>query len=139
MQQELDDYELARRPTRSVPLDSSITSDLHTNSQAQGRALVATQPFESQGNARLGSQSLASSESSPSLESLEPVNTRQIWPGRPELIYQAYLAEKEAWLAPTAGRSLTFLGLSIVVSIHLPFGSLAYAVTGGCTRWSNCR
>ena len=27
------------------------------------------------------------------------VDTRPIWPGRPELIYQQYLAEKEAWLA----------------------------------------
>ena len=27
------------------------------------------------------------------------IDTRPIWPGRPELIYQAYLAEKEAWLA----------------------------------------
>jgi hypothetical protein len=26
-------------------------------------------------------------------------DTRPIWPGRPELIYQQYLAEKEAWLA----------------------------------------
>jgi hypothetical protein len=25
-------------------------------------------------------------------------NTRPIWPGRPELIYKQYLAEKEAWL-----------------------------------------
>jgi hypothetical protein len=112
MQQELDDYELARRPTRSVPLHSSITSNLHTNSQAQGTALVATQPFESQGNARLGSQSLALPESSLLPESLVPVNTRPIWRGRPELIYLAYLAETEAWLAPTAGKSLTFLGLS---------------------------
>jgi hypothetical protein len=28
-----------------------------------------------------------------------PGDTRPIWPGRPELIYQAYIAEKEAWLA----------------------------------------
>ena len=26
-------------------------------------------------------------------------DTRPIWPGRPELIYRQYLAEKEAWLA----------------------------------------
>jgi hypothetical protein len=31
--------------------------------------------------------------------SSQPPDTRPIWPGRPELIYKRYLAEKEAWLA----------------------------------------
>jgi hypothetical protein len=30
-------------------------------------------------------------------------DNRPIWPGRPELIYQQYLAEKEAWLADNPG------------------------------------
>ena len=30
-------------------------------------------------------------------------DTRPIWPGRPELIYQQYLAKKEAWLADNPG------------------------------------
>ena len=30
-------------------------------------------------------------------------DTRPIWPGRPELIYRQYLAEKEAWLADNPG------------------------------------
>jgi hypothetical protein len=30
-------------------------------------------------------------------------DTRPIWPGRPELIYRQYLAEKETWLADNLG------------------------------------
>jgi hypothetical protein len=33
----------------------------------------------------------------------EPADTRPIWPYRPELIYQRYLAEKEAWLVAHPG------------------------------------
>jgi hypothetical protein len=67
--------------TAAMTLDFSDNEDLHTNSQLQPTAQVG-------------------------LQSLDPENTqattedtRPIWPGRPELIYQAYLAEKEAWLA----------------------------------------
>lgn len=36
--------------------------------------------------------------SSSPLPQVDTTDTRPIWPGRPELIYKAYLAEKEAWL-----------------------------------------
>ena len=32
-------------------------------------------------------------------DDLEIEDTRPIWPGRPEVIYSQYLADKEAWLA----------------------------------------
>ena len=70
--------------TTAMLLDFSDGRDLHTNSQLQPTAQVALQ-----------SQSLESRANTMDLE----VDTCPIWPGRPELIYQAYLAEKEAWLA----------------------------------------
>ena len=70
--------------TTALLLDFSDSRDLYTNSQLQPTAHVALQ-----------SQSLESRANT-----IDPeVDTRPIWPGRPELIYQAYLAEKEAWLA----------------------------------------
>jgi hypothetical protein len=45
----------------------------------------------------LESTTQLASESTTQLAS-ESVDTRPIWPGRPELIYQQYLAKKEAWL-----------------------------------------
>jgi hypothetical protein len=63
--------------------DSSNSRELHTNSQSQAIAQAAVQELE-----------LFSPES-PAVQ----VDTRPIWPGRIELIYQAYLAEKNAWLA----------------------------------------
>jgi hypothetical protein len=56
---------------------------LHTNSEVQSIAQVALQEFES----------LSPEPENP------PTDTRPIWPGRIELIYQAYLAEKTTWLA----------------------------------------
>jgi hypothetical protein len=70
--------------TTAMLLDFSDSRDLYTNSQLQPTAHVALQ-----------SQSLESRANTMDPE----VDTRPIWPGRPELIYQAYLAEKEAWLA----------------------------------------
>jgi hypothetical protein len=43
----------------------------------------------------LTSQTIVNSTTLPVPESTD---TRPIWPGRPELIYQRYLAEKEAWI-----------------------------------------
>ena len=48
-------------------------------------------------------QSILESTTQPALEPApepapEPANTRPIYPGRPELIYRRYLAEKEVWL-----------------------------------------
>jgi hypothetical protein len=73
---------------------SSITSDLHTDSQDQATTQVAIQRVESTTNSQLAPENPESSI----LEAIE-VDTRPIWPGRLELIYKAYLAEKEAWLA----------------------------------------
>ena len=79
LNQQFQDDQLAMRP------DLPNSRELHTNSEAQSIAQVALQEFES----------LSPEPENPATE----VDTRPIWPGRIELIYQAYLAEKTTWLA----------------------------------------
>ena len=44
-----------------------------------------------------------SPEPEPAAQPVPKPDTRPIWPGRPELIYKRYIAEKEAWLAAHPG------------------------------------
>lgn len=68
---------------------SSNSRELYTNSQSQFIAQPAVQELE-----------LFNLESPISLDSLViEVDTRPIWSGRIELKHQAYLAEKNTWLA----------------------------------------
>jgi hypothetical protein len=67
----------------AIPANSTNSRELHTNSEVQSIAQVALQEFES----------LSPEPENP------PTDTRPIWPGRIELIHQAYLAEKNTWLA----------------------------------------
>jgi hypothetical protein len=73
--------------TTAIALDFSDSEDLYTNSQTQTTTQVALQTVVSRANTL-----------DPENTTIE-VDTRPIWPSRPELIYQAYIAEKEAWLA----------------------------------------
>jgi hypothetical protein len=86
LNQEFESDRTVPSSTRVELLDFSDSEDSHTNLQLQSTAQVAVQNIESRANT-----------SNP--ENTIEVDTRPIWPGRPELIYQAYLAEKEAWLA----------------------------------------
>lgn len=88
---ELASDRFAQSANRIMELDFDLSEDLHTNSQLQSIAQIAGQQLESGSNTR----SVSNNPESTTIE----VDTRPIWPGRPELIYQAYLAEKEAWLA----------------------------------------
>jgi hypothetical protein len=72
-----------QQETLAIPANSTNSRELHTNSEVQSIAQVALQEFES----------LSPEPENP------PTDTRLIWPGRIELIYQAYLAEKNTWLA----------------------------------------
>ena len=67
----------------TIPPNSSNRRDLHTNSQSEAIVQAAIQELEV---SPLESQAIQE-------------DTRPIWPGRIELIYQAYLAEKSSWLA----------------------------------------
>jgi hypothetical protein len=79
LNQQFQDDQLAMRP------DLPNSRESHTNSEAQSIAQVALQELESL---------------SPEPENLPiQADTRPIWPGRIELIYQAYLAKKTTWLA----------------------------------------
>jgi hypothetical protein len=71
--------------TLAIPANSTNSRELHTNSEVQSIAQVALQELES----------LSPEPENPPTQ----VDTRPIWPGRIELIYQAYLAEKTTWLA----------------------------------------
>jgi hypothetical protein len=73
--------------TTAIALDFSDSKDLYTNSQTQTTTQVALQRVVSRANTL-----------DPENTTIE-LDTRPIWPGRPELIYQAYIAEREAWLA----------------------------------------
>src|ERR1700709_2361101 len=86
LNQEFESDRTVQSSTRVELLDFSDSEDSHTNLQLQSTAQVAVQNIESRANT-----------SNP--ENTIEVDTRPIWPGWPELIYQAYLAEKEAWLA----------------------------------------
>jgi hypothetical protein len=79
LNQQFQDDQLAMRP------DLPNSRELHTNSEAQSIAQVALQELES----------LSPEPENPPIQA----DTRPIWPGRIELIYQAYLAEKTTWLA----------------------------------------
>jgi hypothetical protein len=83
MNQEFETDRAVQSSTTAMALDFSDSEDLYTNSQTQ----VALQRVMSRANTP-----------DPENTTIE-VDTRPIWPGRPELIYQAYIAEKEAWLA----------------------------------------
>jgi hypothetical protein len=85
-------------------LKSTIQSILESTSQPVLNS--TSQPVlnsTSQTVVNLTSQTVVNSTTLPVPESTtlpvpESTDTRPIWPGRPELIYQRYLAEKEAWL-----------------------------------------
>jgi hypothetical protein len=85
MRQELEfeSDRVVQSSTTAMALDFSDSEDLYTISQTQTTTQVALQRVESRAN------------------TLDPENTtievdiRPIWPGRPELIYQAYLAKKK--------------------------------------------
>jgi hypothetical protein len=82
MNQEFETDRVVQSSTTAIALDFSDSEDLYTNSQTQTTTQVALQRVVSRANTS------------------DPANdSRPIWPGRPELIYQAYIAEKEAWLA----------------------------------------
>ncbi|KIM92565.1 hypothetical protein OIDMADRAFT_62452 [Oidiodendron maius Zn] len=95
-----------------MAFDLSDSEDLHKNSQPQATIQVALQRTVSR-----------ASTSNPENTTIE-VDTRPIWPGRPELIYQAYLDAKEAWLA-----------------INIAVNPAQYRSKRGLTRWSKswCR
>ena len=69
----------------------SDSEDSHINSQLQPTSQVALQRAESRANTL--------DPENTTINTTIKVNTRPIWPGHPELIYQAYVAEKNAWLA----------------------------------------
>jgi hypothetical protein len=87
MNQEFETDRAVQSSTTAMALDFSDSEDLYTNSQTQTTTQVALQRVVSRANTP-----------DPENTTIE-VDTRPIWPGRPELIYQAYIAEKEAWLA----------------------------------------
>jgi hypothetical protein len=94
MRQEFCGDQPEQTATLAMGLGSSMTSDLHTNSQAQTIAQVAIQELESRANAQISPET----PKTPETHTIK-VDTRPIWPERPEIIYQAYLAEKENWFA----------------------------------------
>lgn len=104
--QELGVDRLPPSPPPAMVPGFSNSGVLHANSQPQTIAQGALQELES----------------GPSAQGPEnpPPDTRPIWPSRPELIYQAYLAEKEAWLASNPN--------------VLP---AQYRTKRGLTRWSD--
>jgi hypothetical protein len=87
MRQELEVDRVVQSSTTAMALDFSDSEDLYTNTETQTTTQVGLQTVVSRANTL-----------DPENTTIE-VDTRPIWPGRPELIYQAYIAEKEAWLA----------------------------------------
>jgi hypothetical protein len=77
LNQEFQQDQLAMRP--NLP----NSRELHTNSETQSIAQA------------VGLESLSPEPENPPIQA----DTRPIWPGRIELIHQAYLAEKNTWLA----------------------------------------
>jgi hypothetical protein len=78
-----------QQDTLAIPPNSTNSRELHTNPESQAIAQVALQELEFE-------------SFSPTPEPANPpiqADTRPIWPGRVEVIYQAYLAEKNTWLA----------------------------------------
>jgi hypothetical protein len=112
IQQELGVDRIILSPPLAMVPDSLNSGDLHTNSQPQTIAQGALQQLKS-GPSAQGTEN-------PETPQPTPQDTRPIWPGRPELIYQAYLAEKEAWLASNP--------------LVLP---AQYRTNRGLTKWSN--
>lgn len=76
-----------QQETLAIPANSTNSMELHTNPESQAIAQVALRELE-----------FESLSPTPEPEN-PPTDTRPIWPGRIELIYQAYLAEKTTWLA----------------------------------------
>ena len=68
------------------------------NQEFQQDQLAIQPPSQSQAIAQVALQELEPLSPEPENPATE-VDTRPIWPGRIELIYQAYLAEKNTWLA----------------------------------------
>jgi hypothetical protein len=87
MNQEFETDRAVQSSTTAMALDFSDSEDLYTNSQAQTTTQVALQRVVSRANTP-----------DPENTTIE-VDTRPIWPGRPELIYQAYVAEKEGMVS----------------------------------------
>jgi hypothetical protein len=72
-----------QQDTLAIPANSTNSRELHTNSEAQSIAQAVEL------------ESLSPEPENPPIKA----DTRPIWPGRIELIHQAYLAEKTTWLA----------------------------------------
>jgi hypothetical protein len=68
------------------------------NQEFQQDQLAIQPPSQSQAIAQVALQELESFSPEPESSATE-VDPRPIWPSRIELIYQAYLAEKNTWLA----------------------------------------
>jgi hypothetical protein len=90
------------RSTVQGILDSSTTSQpalksaLNSVLQSSGQFILKSTIQSILNSTKLTTQ--PAPKSTPESTIVLP-DTRPIWPGRPELIYQQYLAEKEAWLA----------------------------------------
>jgi hypothetical protein len=72
-----------QQDTLAIPANSTNSRELYTNSEVQSIAQVAQL------------ESLSPEPENPPIQT----DPRPIWPGRIEVIYQAYLAEKTTWLA----------------------------------------
>jgi hypothetical protein len=76
-----------------------ISPTLHANSGVTG----ITEAADIDAGSNVESTTIEAQPPSPTSISEAPAtpaapDTRPIWPGRPELLYKQYLAEKEAWL-----------------------------------------
>jgi hypothetical protein len=80
-----DLYQEFQQDQLAIPANSTNSRELHTNSEVQSIAQVALRELES----------LSPEPENPPIQT----DPRPIWPGRIEVIYQAYLAEKTTWLA----------------------------------------
>ena len=68
------------------------------NQEFQQDQLAIQPPSQSQAIAQVALQEVESLSPEPENPPIQ-ADTRPIWPGRIELIYQAYLAKKTTWLA----------------------------------------
>jgi hypothetical protein len=105
----------------SAPSDPAFQSAVNSLLQSSGQFILkstiqsllnstpesTTQPAPestTQPASELTTQPAPESTTQPASESTIIIpDNRPIWPGRPELIYRQYLAEKEAWLADNPG------------------------------------
>ena len=89
----------------SAPSDPAFQSAVNSLLQSSGQFILKS-TIQSLLNSTPESTTQPASESTTQLASESTIiipDNRPIWPGRPELIYRQYLAEKEAWLADNPG------------------------------------